>query len=163
MAKVSSFVKGTQSVKFHPTEVECHYQVFDALDGRTILHLSTFGSDHRESEPKSSQSLQLDEDRARELMELINDAFPSLAAPNAVTKNSLKEWVIEALIELGGKGSVVDVSKTVWSRHQAELESAGDLAFTWQYDIRWAAQKLRDEGRLVPSAAQADKAWELAG
>jgi hypothetical protein len=65
------------------------------------------------------------------------------------TKSDLKEWTIEALQELGGRGFVVDVCRVVWRRHESDLWASGDLFFTWQYDIRWAAQRLRAEGRLA--------------
>ncbi len=70
--------------------------------------------------------------------------------------------VIEALKALGGSGSVVDVCREVWKRHEDVLRDSGDLFFTWQYDIRWAAQKLRDQGRLEPTARGAASRWILA-
>lgn len=75
-------------------------------------------------------------------------------------KHLLIEWVLEALEELGGSGSVVDVSKVVWRRHELDLRSAGDLFYTWQYDLRWAAQTLRDNGRLKSMDGKKG-AWEL--
>jgi hypothetical protein len=63
-------------------------------------------------------------------------------------KQDLEQCVGEALEELGGNGSVVDVSKVIWRRYEPELRASGDLFYTWQYDIRWAAQKLRDRGKL---------------
>lgn len=78
MARLRSIEKGTQDVKKHPTEVDCFYQVININDGDVLLHLTTFGSDHRRSGPKSSQSLQVDEARARELVALIRTTFPSI-------------------------------------------------------------------------------------
>jgi hypothetical protein len=50
----------------------------------------------------------------------------------------------------------------VWKEHKDELESSGDLFFTWQYDIRWIATLLRKKGtmRAVPSSEFG--IWELA-
>ncbi|MDN5976630.1 hypothetical protein [Acidipropionibacterium jensenii] len=77
MARIRSFEPSAQDVKRHPTEVDCQYQSF--LDnGVRLLHLSTFGSDHRTSRPKMSQSIQLDKQRAAELISIIKDAFPEL-------------------------------------------------------------------------------------
>lgn len=76
-------------------------------------------------------------------------------------RSSLKEWVLLALRELGGEGKIVDVCKLVWRDHADELESSGDLFYTWQYDIRWAAQYLRDNGYLVPVARRRDAPWVL--
>ncbi|WIX85852.1 hypothetical protein [Amycolatopsis sp. DG1A-15b] len=78
MARLRSFEKGTQNVKAHPTEVDCFHQVITAADGTRLLHLTTFGSDSRRSGPKSSQSLQIDESTARELMAVIRATFPKI-------------------------------------------------------------------------------------
>lgn len=77
MARIRSFGKSTQDVRIHPTEVDCEHRVIH--DGKVrLLHLSTFGSDERASERKSSQSLQLDEDAARQLVAILKSAFPSI-------------------------------------------------------------------------------------
>jgi hypothetical protein len=76
VAVIRQFVEGHQLVRHHPTEVDCYFQVLPGPSPR--LHLSTFGSDQRESEPKSSQSIQLDEDRARELIDILKRSFPGL-------------------------------------------------------------------------------------
>ena len=78
MARVRGFDRGTQRVKVHPTEVDCFHQTIRSSDGTVYLHLTTFGSDERSSHPKSSQSLQLDEARARQLLEVLRQAFPHL-------------------------------------------------------------------------------------
>lgn len=77
MARVRSFKESGTSVRPHPTEVDCEYAVVRDGD-RRLLHLSTLGSDHRVSKPKSSQSLQLDLAHARLLVAIIEDAFPEL-------------------------------------------------------------------------------------
>lgn len=55
----------------------------------------------------------------------------------------------------------MDVSKVVWRRHEQDLRAAEDLFYTWQYDIRWAAQKLRDEGEVERVDARRGVAWRL--
>jgi len=64
-------------LKAHPTEVDCEFGVVDD-DGVRLLHLTTFGSDDRASDRKSSQSLQLDVEQARKLVEIIERTFPHL-------------------------------------------------------------------------------------
>jgi len=59
------------------------------------------------------------------------------------TKYDLQRWVEEALTSLGGSGTVVEVAREIWLRHEPDLRSSGDLFYTWQYDMRWAAQALR--------------------
>jgi hypothetical protein len=76
VAAIRRFIEGHQSVRPHPTEVDCYYQLLGGASPR--LHLSTFGSDHRQSAPKSSQSIQLDEQRARQLIDILERAFPTL-------------------------------------------------------------------------------------
>lgn len=77
MARVRSFGPNHQRVKAHSTEVDCEYVVIN--DGsQRLLHLTTFGSDDRASERKSSQSLQLDLEAARQLLQIIEQAFPEL-------------------------------------------------------------------------------------
>lgn len=77
------------------------------------------------------------------------------------SKHDLKEWILEALHELGGSGTVVDVCQVVWRRHEGDLRQSGNLFYTWQYDIRWAAQQLRDAGRLGLKDGKRSGAWVL--
>jgi hypothetical protein len=70
--------------------------------------------------------------------------------------------VLEALNQLGGSGSVVEVSRVVWQIHEPDLRSSGDLFYTWQYDIRWAAQVLRDEMQLEGVEGKRGEPWTLA-
>lgn len=77
MARVRSLEKGTQNVRPHPTTVDCHYQVVTSEDG-PLLHLTPFGSDDRASAMKSSQTLQLDEAMAGELLNVLFSTFPNL-------------------------------------------------------------------------------------
>ena len=79
-----------------------------------------------------------------------------------ITRDVLMDWVVEALQARGGGSSVVGVSKYIWDHHEVELRGSGDLFYTWQYDIRWAAKKLRDRGRLKPVADSKRLPWELA-
>lgn len=77
MARIREIVQGSQNIKPHKPEdeVSCRYQVIKDTDGRPLVHLSTFGSNKRESDPKSSQSLQLTLENAAELMDVFRDAF----------------------------------------------------------------------------------------
>ena len=74
-------------------------------------------------------------------------------------RHHLRDWVLEAVAEAGGKASVVDVAKIVWRRHEGDLRQAGDLFYPWQYATRWEAQKLRDEAKLTEGQ---DRTWALA-
>jgi len=78
MARIATLQPGKQSVGVHPTSVDCYFQTVTSTDGAVLLHLTSFGSDVRATPPKSSQSLQIDETIARELMELLRKTFPAL-------------------------------------------------------------------------------------
>ena len=71
MAVVRSLKVGSQEVRAHTTEVDCFYQVVVSGSGGKLLHLSTFGSDDRRTAPKSSQSIQINETIARQLVEIL--------------------------------------------------------------------------------------------
>lgn len=80
----------------------------------------------------------------------------------AVDRHALRGWVLEALRQLGGSGSIVQVCQRVWQMHENDLRASGDLFYTWQYDIRWAAQYLRNGGFLKPVNGDRRSLWELA-
>ena len=62
------------------------------------------------------------------------------------TRDDLKVWVQQAVRANGGQAPVVQVARWIWTNHEAELKKSGDLFYTWQYDMRWAADKLRKAG-----------------
>ena len=78
-----------------------------------------------------------------------------------VNRNEFRAFVVEALRTLGGSATVLDVTKHVWQVHESDLRQSGDLFFTWQYDIRWAAQYLRNNGYLKPVNRDRKHPWEL--
>lgn len=59
----------------HPTEVDCRWQVIQGPNGPALFQLSTYGSDHRQSEPKVSQTIQIDRDTAAELVARLRETF----------------------------------------------------------------------------------------
>jgi hypothetical protein len=67
----------SDSQKLHGPVV-CGHRTF-TVDGQRILQLDTYGSTERVIPDKISQSIQLDAESARELLQLITDAFPDLA------------------------------------------------------------------------------------
>lgn len=78
MAIVTEFFVDTSISKAHPTTVECGWQVVRDSE-RTLLQLSTYGSVDRESHKKVSQTLQLDEHAAIELMRILRAAFSTIS------------------------------------------------------------------------------------
>lgn len=77
------------------------------------------------------------------------------------TRDVLQDWVTEALKKIGGAGTIVQVAKHIWNNHSAELKKSGDLFYTWQYDMRWAATKLRNKNIILPAETSAKGVWRL--
>lgn len=72
-------------------------------------------------------------------------------------KADLQEWVIEALKYLGGEAHLTRVAEHIWENRESDLRASGDLFFTWQYDMRWSAQNLKEAGKLQ----KLSKSWKL--
>jgi hypothetical protein len=77
------------------------------------------------------------------------------------SRSDLQDWVVEALRELGGRGSIVDVAKLLWRDHEGDLKRSGDLFYTWQYDMRWACTKLRESKVVSPAESSPRGIWVL--
>ena len=77
------------------------------------------------------------------------------------TRQDLLDWVLEALQGQGGKATISDVAKHIWDHHEGELRESGKLFFTWQYDMRWAAKRLRDQNLLAAADSTPRGVWAL--
>lgn len=78
------------------------------------------------------------------------------------TKHDLEDWVRNALHAHGGRASLVNVARHIWENHEEELRRSRDLFFTWQYDMRWAADMLRRKGVMKSAEISPRGIWELA-
>ena len=78
------------------------------------------------------------------------------------TREDLEGWVVEALRTCGGRARIVQICRHIWEHYEDELRASGDLLYTWQYDVRWAGQRLRDRGVLRPVHGSRSLSWELA-
>ena len=65
-----------------------------------------------------------------------------------VTRDDLKLLVLQALSVSSDGAPWVQIAKHIWHNHEAELRNAGDRFYKWQYEVRWAIQQLRREGRV---------------
>ena len=83
-AKSNEGVFMARIVSFEPVEsnrnqlhggVHCGWRIFEK-DGETILQLDTYGSADRVQQGTISQSIQLDAEGAKRVVELIGRAFP---------------------------------------------------------------------------------------
>jgi hypothetical protein len=80
---------------------------------------------------------------------------------SSLERSDLVAIVRSALKRLGGEGTVVEVAKEIWKERQADLAASGDLYYTWQYDMRWACQKLRDQREAVIGGSKGKATWRL--
>ncbi len=71
-----------------------------------------------------------------------------------------ERWLHQALEQLGGCATRLDVYKEVWRRHGDELGQS-EAFYTWQYDIHMAAETLRKSGVLEPVHGRKDRPWSL--
>jgi hypothetical protein len=80
-----------------------------------------------------------------------------------VPKQILREWVVEALSANGGRATLIEVCRHIWRYHEDDLWESGDLFYSWQYDVRWAATDLRQQGVMRAQHESPRGVWELAG
>jgi hypothetical protein len=77
------------------------------------------------------------------------------------TKKDLLPLISEALDANGGSARIPIVCKYIWENYENELRQSGELFYTWQSDVRWAAHSLRTK-RVLKSARQSGAGiWEL--
>ncbi|MBO1811397.1 hypothetical protein J4G53_24485 [Serratia ureilytica] len=76
-------------------------------------------------------------------------------------KNDLEKLIIEALEEHKGRANIVQVAEFIWGNYEPDLRKSGELFFTWQYDMRWAANKLRRKEVMKPADSSPSGVWEL--
>ena len=74
-----------------------------------------------------------------------------------MTREDLPHVVEEALRRLG---TTREGRRRYLEKHESELRASGELFYTWQYDMRWAAQRLRDTHKLT-YADRGRKVWQL--
>ena len=76
MARVESFVKvnRTAGYRLHPTAVVCGVEIYE-VGGKRLVQLDTYGGEDRDIPGKVSQTLQLDEAAAGQLVKILQGAF----------------------------------------------------------------------------------------
>ena len=78
-----------------------------------------------------------------------------------MTRYDLPEVLYDSLHDLGGKATIINVCRYIWSNHEAELRLSGDLFYSWQYDIRWAATELRKTKKMQVAEISPRGVWEI--
>ena len=75
MAEILTFARGTRvDLKQHPTRISCFYTTAE-VGGRRIIQFDMFGSDKRQDAGSQSQTMQLDADRAEQLIAILRAEF----------------------------------------------------------------------------------------
>lgn len=79
MALVRQFVPLHAQGTVHRTETDAGWE--RVMHGtETLLYIGTYGSADRKSQPKTSQVIQLNRERAAELLQIIHEVFPGIEA-----------------------------------------------------------------------------------
>ena len=76
-------------------------------------------------------------------------------------RDVLMDWVVDALKARGGRARIVDICRHISQHHEPDLRRSGDLFYTWQYELRWAGQRLRSTGHLKPVFGDRSQPWQL--
>jgi len=77
-----------------------------------------------------------------------------------INRDMVSAWVLEALRANGNQGSILEISRHVWMHHERDIRNAGDLLYTWQYDLRWAITDLNRRGSITHN--RQGEPWRLA-
>lgn len=78
-----------------------------------------------------------------------------------MNRDDLPDILYSSIKAIGGQVDIISVCKYFWAHYKTELELSGDLFFTWQYDIRWAATELRKTKRMKPAEVSPRGIWEI--
>jgi hypothetical protein len=78
-----------------------------------------------------------------------------------ISRDNMTDLLYEVLKDMGGKGTIVEVCKAFWEKHENDLRRSGEWFYKWQYEIRWAATELRREKLLKPAEYSPKGLWEL--
>jgi hypothetical protein len=76
-------------------------------------------------------------------------------------RDDLQDWIIDALRHYGGQATITDIAKHIWQHHQAALTASDRIQFNWQYDMRRAAETLRNRKRLKLANLSPRGTWAL--
>lgn len=71
-----------------------------------------------------------------------------------MTRKDLPDILYQLIKELGESATMMTIFRKFWKDHKSELNENDDFFYTWNYDIRWAATKLRKEGRMKNASRQ---------
>ena len=80
----------------------------------------------------------------------------------AIGRTDLPKIVKDILEKMPGqRAHLSDVAEAIWKEYGDHLQESGKLLYTWQYDVRWAATKLRKLGIMRAAEDSPRGIWEL--
>jgi len=65
--------------KQHKDLHRCTYEIFNTAEGTRLFQLNSYGTEDRKHPEKVSQTLQFNEESAKELINALRRAFPALS------------------------------------------------------------------------------------
>ena len=78
-----------------------------------------------------------------------------------MTKTDLPDLLYKTIKNLGGKATTINIFKEFYKLYENDLKNSGDLFYTWNYDIRWAATELRKTKRMKLASDTSKGIWEI--
>ncbi|MCU0104998.1 hypothetical protein N7603_04945 [Acholeplasma vituli] len=71
---------------------------------------------------------------------------------STLSREDLNRILILLLKELDGSGTIIEICRLFWKKYGHNISQNEDIFYTWQYDIRWSASVLREQGILKLSS-----------
>lgn len=78
-----------------------------------------------------------------------------------MTRYDLPDLLYKVIKSLGGGAPTINIFRRFWHTYESDLKKSGDLFYTWNYDIRWAATELRKQGRMLDASQSPKGVWEI--
>jgi hypothetical protein len=76
-------------------------------------------------------------------------------------RSDLEGWIVDALKHFGGQATITEIAKHIWGHHQAALTATDKVQFNWHYDMRRAAETLRNRKKLKTAKLTPKGTWSL--
>lgn len=68
-----------------------------------------------------------------------------------IRRNDLPNLLKKVLLNLGGRADMMSIFKEFYRLYGNQLSPDEELFYTWNYDIRWAATRLRKRDEMEPA------------
>lgn len=65
-----------------------------------------------------------------------------------LSRHDFKPWILESLTFHGGSAEIFQISRFIWDNYHHLISEDKKILYTWQYEIRWAALSLRNDGLI---------------